>query len=290
MKFAAKKTDLLINVLSDFFRDTTKTKIKKIISSGLIFSGNTKLTKATTTINQGTVLQYIKDKQLSVIEGFPYPIIYEDDYLIAIDKPAGVVTHGLDSIKNPSLLKTVNNYIKDKTKGKKNAYIIHRLDREVSGVILIAKSKTIMQAVKSSWSKTEKIYYALVEGLPEISQGVLSSWLIEGEQQKMKSVPKCEGAKFTVTNYRTVANYGEYTLLEVSLETGRKNQIRVHLSEMGHPIVGDRKYGADTTFVRQIRLHSYSLKIIHPVTGKEVLIQSKLPKKFLILKNENEKY
>jgi len=290
MKFKAEKTDLLINILSDYFNETSKNKIKMIITSGFIISENKKLFKAKMIIEKGTELQYIKNKQKKENEEFPYKILFEDDFLIAIDKPAGVITHGADSIKKPSLLKTVNNYLKENSKGKKHAFIIHRLDREVSGVILIAKNATIMQAVKNNWKDTEKIYFALVEGAPEIPKGTLSSWLIEDEKQKMKSVPKCDNAKFAITHYRTLANYGEYTMLEVTIETGRKNQIRVHLSEMGNPIVGDRRYGADATYNRQIRLHSISLRLKHPVSGNEILIKSKLPKNFLTVKNENEKY
>ncbi len=290
MKFVVKKTDSLINIVSEYFSETSKSKIKKIISSGSIYLGTRKLTKANLFIKEGTELEYIKNKKNTFRNEFPYSILYEDEYLIAVDKPAGIITHGIDSISKPSLLKAVNEYIKDSTKGKKHAYIIHRLDREVSGAILLAKSTDIMQTMKSNWKDTEKIYYALVEGKPEITEGTLSSWLIEDEKQKMKSVEKCDNAKYAVTHYKTIGNYGNYTLLEISLETGRKNQIRVHLSELGHPIVGDRKYGADSTYIRQIRLHSTSISFIHPVTKKAILIQSKLPKNFLIVKDENEKY
>ncbi len=290
MKFTVKKTDFLLNILSDYFKDTSITKIKKIIASGLILSGNTKLTKATTIINQGTELHYFKNRQVKTKEEFPYDILFEDEYLIAVNKPAGIVTHGIDSTKKPSLLKTVNKYIKENSKCKKRAFIIHRLDREVSGTILLAKNANIMQMVKDRWKETEKIYFALVEGTPEVAEGTLSSWLMQDKYQKMKSVQKSEYAEFAITHYKTVAKYEKFTLLEVSIETGKKNQIRVHLLEMGNPIVGDRKYGADSTYIRQIRLHSSLLRFIHPIKKNEVLIQCKLPKNFLMIKNENENY
>ncbi|MFZ4741672.1 MAG: RluA family pseudouridine synthase, partial [Bacteroidales bacterium] len=277
-------------VLLDEFGSASKTKIKKLITSGSIRLDGKVIKKTETIIKEGQGLEYTKYKDSSNKVKSPFNVVFEDDHFVAVIKPAGVLTHGDTGKKNISLLKMVSDYVKEESRGKKRAFIIHRLDREVSGIILLAKSEEIMQLMKDNWQTTEKLYYALIEGKPELTEGSIKSWLKEGPQQKMMSVPESEDAKFAVTHYRVLENIREHTLLEVKLETGRKNQIRVHFSEMGFPIVGDRRYGANDTFVRQIRLHAFSLSFTHPITKESIKLESKMPLNFLKLKEEDEKY
>jgi 23S rRNA pseudouridine1911/1915/1917 synthase len=176
------------------------------------------------------------------------------------------------------------------SKGKIRTYVIHRLDKEVSGVLILSKSETAMDAIKDKWDETEKHYFALVEGIPENPEGTIKSWLIEDNAMKMHSVNEKPGAKYAITNYKTIRTLDNYTLLDVKTETGRKNQIRVHLSDIGCPIVGDRKYGASTDFIRRVRLHACSISFPHPVTGKLITVESPMPKGFLSLKQEDEHY
>ena len=265
MRITAKRTATISEVLLDEFGSASKTKIKKLITSGSIRLDGKVIKKTETIIKEGQGLEYTKYKDTSSKVKSPFNVVFEDDHFVAVIKPAGVLTHGDTGKKNISLLKMVSDYVKEESRGKKRAFIIHRLDREVSGIILLAKSEEIMQLMKDNWQATEKLYYALIEGKPELAEGSIKSWLKEGPHQKMMSVPESEDAKFAVTHYRVLESIEEqHTLLEVKLETGRKNQIRVHFSEMGCPIVGDRRYGADDTFVRQIRLHAFSLSFTHP--------------------------
>ena len=147
-----------------------------------------------------------------------------------------------------------------------------------------------METLKNMWDQTEKHYFAFVEGTPEKPEGTIRSWLREDKEMKMKSVSEQPGAKLAITHYKTLKNAGNNTLLDIVTETGRKNQIRVHLSDIGCPIVGDRKYGASSEFVRRVRLHASSLRFPHPVSGKEILVESPLPHEFLVLKPKDEKY
>ena len=140
-------------------------------------------------------------------------------------------------------------YIKDRSKGKERIYIIHRLDKEVSGIILFAKDEAVQEKIKESWSKNIKRYYALVEGRPEKPKGIIRSYLAEGPKEMMVSSPDPERGKLAVTHYETIKEYPAHTLLEVSLETGRKNQIRVHLADIGCPLLATG--GTDQ------RIHSY---------------------------------
>jgi 23S rRNA-/tRNA-specific pseudouridylate synthase len=164
------------------------------------------------------------------------------------------------------------------------------LDKEVSGILLFAKSEKIMDWLKDHWKQTEKIYLALVEGKPKEMQGTISGWLKEGARQKVYTTSSEEGAKYAVTHYRIVQELPSHTLLEVQIETGRKNQIRVHLSDLGCPIVGDYKYGASAHPLRRVRLHACSFTFPHPQTGEMMHIESTMPKDFLVLKNEDENY
>lgn len=203
------------------------------------------------------------------------------------------------------------------TKKREKVFVVHRLDREVSGLLLFAKSESVKKILIENWSENEKLYWALVEGKPKHANDSIKSYVMEGPKQKMMVVDnvvanKSVGAglapafkkgrpqgsplqdakipQLATLKYKTLSHHGDYTLLEIHLETGRKNQIRVQLASIGCPIVGDRKYGADETFVRQVRLFAFSLSFIHPITKKRVKLSLPMPKTFLKVGQENEKY
>jgi len=169
-------------------------------------------------------------------------------------------------------------------------FVVHRLDKEVSGVLLFARSREAMDIIKERWKETSKHYFAFVEGKPEKEEGTVESWLIEDKSQKVHSTFEREGAKFSVTRYQVIKYVKGNTLLDVTTLTGRKNQIRVHMSDLGCPIIGDRKYGASGSFRRRVRLHACSLSFPHPVTGEEISVSSPMPKGFLVLNDRDEHY
>lgn len=218
----------------------------------------------------------------------PFPVLYEDKQLIAVDKPAGISTSSVDGSRN--VRDELSAFLRDNSRGKERAWVIHRLDKEVSGIILFALSEELMEKVKEKWEETEKHYYALVEGTPPENEGTIKTWLIEDGRQKVHSTRNQETGKLAITHYKVIRTAGEYTLLDIVTDTGRKNQIRVHLSDLGCPIVGDRKYGASAEYERRVRLHAYSLTLPHPDTGKPFTILSRMPDGFLKVGEENEKY
>ncbi len=224
----------------------------------------------------------------AVKAALPFPVLFEDKHIIVIEKPVGIVTSSTDG--STSVQGIVTKILKEQSRGKMRAFVVHRLDKEVSGVLLLAKSHPAMNRIKEAWKEAEKRYYALVEGKPEKSEGTIESWLVEDNLQKVHSTHEFSKAKFSITHYRTIKQVNKYTLLDVNLETGRKNQIRVHLSDIGCPIVGDRKYGASADFVRRIRLHAYYLSFSHPVTGERITIESPMPEGFLSIRDRDEKY
>ncbi|MCU0456846.1 MAG: RNA pseudouridine synthase, partial [Bacteroidales bacterium] len=153
-----------------------------------------------------------------------------------------------------------------------------------------AKTEKAMERIKTTWNETKKHYLALVEGIPEIPSGTIKGWLKEDSQQKVHVTGNIPGARYAVTNYSVIKNAGGNALLDISTETGRKNQIRVHLSDLGYPIIGDRRYGASDEFRRRIRLHASLLSFPHPSDGRMVTVKSPMPEGFLKLKPQDEKY
>lgn len=291
MNITAGKTAKLIDLLLEEFGSASKTKVKKFITNGSIRCNGKIVKRCETIVNQGDNIEYTKYKEDVNKVRPPYPILFEDDYLVAINKPAGALMHGETGQYNESVIKAMSKYVRESSKGKKQALIIHRLDREVAGIVVLAKSEEILNRMKDNWHNNEKLYFALVEGSPKVKEGSITSWIGDDFQQKVKSVPEgTPDAKLAITHYRTLNKYDNNTLLEVKLETGRKNQIRLHFSEMGCPIVGDRRYGADATFVRQIRLFAFSLSFTHPVTNEKQIIELPMPQYFLKLKEADEKY
>ena len=292
MKIQVESKSTVIEVLLKYFGSASRTKIKKIIVNGSITINDKIVRKSDVIVNIGDVIIYRKFIENSAKKvKCVFKVLFEDDFLIAINKPAGILMHGETGINNTTVQKAMNSYIKENSKSKKQAYLIHRLDREVTGIVLIAKEYGIMQKMKEHWYETEKLYFALLQGKPKHEEGEISSWIVEDFKQKVKSVPEGTlNAKHAITRYKVIKYYDKYTLVEINLKTGRKNQIRLHFSEMGCPVVGDRRYGADDKYESQIRLIAYSLSFKHPVNDKIVHLKLPLPSYFLDIQNENEKY
>ena len=289
MKAIINKSSTLIGFLEEQYPDSSRTKIKKLLQSGTIRINNTPVTLHSYPLKPGDIVEINTNAGKSAKAGLPFPVLYEDQHIIVVDKPAGKPTSSTDG--SISIQEIISELLKRQSKGKIRAYVVHRLDKEVSGVLLFAKSHDAMETIKDKWKETEKHYYALVEGIPAKSEDTIESWLIEDKSQKMHSTTETGNAKFSITSYKTIKLVqNNYALLDVKTETGRKNQIRVHLSDFGHPIVGDRKYGASNDYIRRIRLHAYSLSFPHPVSGEMLTVKSPMPDGFLSLKAKDEHY
>ncbi|MFH1295908.1 MAG: RluA family pseudouridine synthase [Bacteroidota bacterium] len=272
------------------FRQASRTTVKKMIAHGNVRVNGRMNTNPATKVSPEDTVEYNKQIiRLNKVKP-PYPITFEDNALLVAEKPAGLLTVGERGQGGTSFYKELLEYVKENTEGKERLYVVHRLDKEVSGLLVFAKTEALQQLIKNNWEQTRKLYYALVEGLPKKEKGTIRSWLEEGREQKVFSGRESENSKLAITHFRIMDKSPDYTLLEVELETGRKHQIRVHLSEMGCPVVGDRKYGADDRYDRRIRLHAYYLSLKHPATGAPLEFKSKMPKGFLVLKPEHEKY
>jgi 23S rRNA pseudouridine1911/1915/1917 synthase len=290
MLIPVKTPMILMELMLMEFGTASKTTVKNMISHGNVRINGKMVTNPSESVKPGDVVEYTRQTQVKSKIKPPFPICFEDDCILVTEKPAGVLTIGDKGTGGTSFYKMMLEFTKERSQGRERLFVVHRLDREVSGLLVIAKSEEMQQKLKDQWSQTKKLYYALVEGHPPKESGTIKTWLIEKGDQRVSSVQEQEGAKAAITHYKVLDKTDDYSLLEVHLETGRKNQIRVHLSEMGCPVVGDRRYGADARFERRIRLHAYYLSFPHPQSGKSMEFKSKMPRGFLALKPENEKY
>lgn len=288
MKTTVTKPSTLLQFLKEQYPDSPGTRIKKLLKSGTVRVNGKPVTLHSLPLKPGDEYEVIRQRYTIKKDELPFPVLYEDNEVTVIDKPAGIPTSSTDGSR--SVQDILSASLRDRSKGKFRAHVVHRLDKEVSGVLLFAKTEKLMEAIRQNWKETEKHYYALVEGTPVKPEGTIRSWLVEDDRQKVHSVKENPDAKLAVTHYKTIRKAGPNTLLDIRTETGRKNQIRVHMSDLGCPIVGDRKYGASAEFIRRIRLHAWSLAFPHPVTGKNITVESPMPDGFLNLKSSDEKY
>ena len=210
-------------------------------------------------------------------------IIYEDKDIIVVNKPAGLLTISTDKEKEKTLFHKVYVYIKKKNKNNK-IFIVHRLDKDTSGIVMFAKSESLKVKFQNDWDNLaiERKYVAIVHGVVKDKKREIVSWLKETKTLLTYSSNKKEGGKKAITEYRVVGNNDNYSLLDIDIKTGRKNQIRVHMKDIEHPIVGDNKYGLNDKFKRMY-LHAYKLSIIHPVTNKIFAFETDIPTNFIKL-------
>jgi len=288
VKITVKEATDLIGFLAETYPDSPRTRIKKLLKNGAVRVNGRAVTLHSFELQPGDVVDIGTYSGKLPREVLPFKVLYEDNDVIAVDKPAGLSTSSTDGSK--SILWFISEALKANSKGKVRAFVVHRLDKEVSGVLLFAKSSVAMDIIKDNWEKVGKKYFAVVEKAPEKSEGTVSTWLIEDKTQKMHSTFEREGARFAVTHYKVIKQLQEHVLLEVNPETGRKNQIRVHLSDIGCPIAGEYKYGAAAEFKRRIRLHAFSLIFPHPVSQEMITVESPMPEGFLAFRKKDEHY
>ena len=208
-------------------------------------------------------------------------IIYQDKHILVVNKPHNLLTMSTDNEKEKTLFHKVYLYEKQKHKNNK-IFIIHRLDRDTSGLVIFAKSEEVKNKLQNNWDKLVKHrgYIAIVEGSLKKNEDTIKSYLHERKDFTSYSSGDKSG-KLAITKYKKLASNKSFSLVDVEILTGRKNQIRVHMSDIGNPVTGDKKYGSKLNPLKRLGLHAYKLHIIHPVTNKEIVFESKIPKQFL---------
>jgi RluA family pseudouridine synthase len=299
MKYTARNTASLLDIVLEMYNGISKQKAKQVVSfSDFLVNGNKVRNHPKLIIEAGQVVEVIKkikvdDQPTRPNKKNPVVIYFEDKYLVVGLKPAGILSCKDQNFETaPSFHKLLEAFILERDQQKTRLWPVHRLDKEVEGLIIFAKSENIQELIKENWYSNSKKYLALTEGKPNPENGVIENWLKENRDQRVMVYSKeVEGSKFAKTEYNYIRQEKEFHLLEISLGTGRKNQIRAHLSSIGCPIVGDRRYGADDSVNRQIRLAAYKLEFHHPVTGKLLSFEYAPSSKFFKpSKNEDENY
>ncbi len=214
-------------------------------------------------------------------------IIYEDIDMIVINKPAGLLSVSTDKGNEITAYNMLMDYVKSKNVNNR-IFVVHRLDRDTSGVLMIAKSEKIKYALQDNWDKlvSERGYMAVVEGQLNAKKGTVKSWLRETKTHLMYSSYTPNDGLEAITNYQVVKENEEYSMLDIRLETGRKNQIRVHMKDLGNNILGDKKYGSKADPLKRLGLHAHRLVLTHPFTREVMCFEAKLPKGFNSLFNK----
>ena len=210
-------------------------------------------------------------------------IICEDQYIIVVEKKEGLLTVRTGDKEETTAFSILKNHVQ-KSSRTNRIYVVHRLDRETSGVIMFAKDREVQLYLQENWHKiiTKRIYVALVEGKVVKKEDTIVSWLTENEKSlKIHSSDSDNGGQQAITHYRCIKSNDQYSLIELELETGRKNQIRVHMAQIGHPIAGDKKYGSTTNPIGRMALHARLLAFYHPANNEIVKFETPVPKNFL---------
>jgi 23S rRNA pseudouridine1911/1915/1917 synthase len=208
-------------------------------------------------------------------------IRHEDDAVIVIEKPEGLRSIASEAESDATAYAQLTEHVRrGNPRGRERVWIVHRLDQETSGLMVFARTEGAKVALQENWDAVEKKYRAVVEGAPPQEAGVLVSHLDEADRFRVRVAPESPATRRAVTHYRVEKRHGDRSLLELTLETGRRHQIRVQLGEIGCPIVGDKRYGARTNPVKRVALHASELRFRHPVSGKEMRFVSPLPGEF----------
>jgi tRNA pseudouridine32 synthase/23S rRNA pseudouridine746 synthase len=211
-------------------------------------------------------------------------VLYEDKDIIVVEKPCGLLTMGTERDKSRTVHTILNDYVrKGDPRSRNRIYIVHRLDRETSGILIFAKSEAVKNSLQEQWQQTDKRYLTVVNGSLAQKTGTISSYLAENSAFTVYSTPDPAAGKLSHTEYAVLKEAKGFSLLEVHLLTGRKHQIRVHLSENGHPVVGDNKYGRRNDPHGTLALHARSISFTHPVSGKRLTFETAIPDYFIRL-------
>jgi len=208
-------------------------------------------------------------------------ILYEDHDILVVDKMSGLLTVSNEKVRENTAYYRLNEYVrKGNQKSRNRIFIVHRLDRDTSGIIVFAKNENAKRYLQEEWQGFRKKYYAVVHGTLQKKEGVITSYLVENRVHKMYSVDDPKKGKLAKTGYRVLRESKKYSLLEIDLLTGRKNQIRVHFSERGCPVAGDKMYGEKEKSIKRLTLHAASITISHPYTKEKMTFETKVPAYF----------
>ncbi|WP_284643929.1 RluA family pseudouridine synthase [Paenibacillus silviterrae] len=280
--YTVKEPSELLAFLLHKLSKLGRNSVKSILARGQVSVNDKVVTEYNYQLEPGQTITIRKDKVIEEPLLTGLTILHEDEDIIVIHKNAGLLSIASPQENEMTAFRQLMTHVRSKEPGGR-IFVVHRLDRDTSGVMMFAKSERVQQLMQNSWqdSVKERTYVALVEGAVKKPEGTISSWLKESSTLKMYSSPHPNDGQHAVTHYKIIQSNRNFTLLEVHLETGRKNQIRVHMQDIGHPIVGDKKYGSKSNAINRLGLHARVLAFIHPIKGDLLRFETDIPKSFL---------
>ena len=275
----------LLNFLVDKKIRKSRNAVKSLLSHKQIRINNLVVSKFDHELKSGDVITIHKHdhkRDSKKLKGLT--VIYEDKDLIVVDKETGLLSVGTGKNLKETAYNIVNNYLASKN-AKIKAYVLFRLDRETSGLMVYTKNPDLQEELQKMWftKPPQRSFLAIVEGKTEVKKDIIKSWLTENKNFQVFSNSFDNGGLLAITNYETIKSNNRFSVLSLTMDTSRKNQIRVQLQSIGHPIVGDKKYGSKISPLRRIALHANKLSFIHPVTKEKLEFESPLPKKMQIM-------
>jgi len=275
----------LMDFLLASLKDQSRTTVKSLLAHQQITIKNRVVKQFDYELKTGDEVCIHWEKGKTTLDSPLLKIIYEDRDLIVVEKAAGLLSIGTQKERVKTAYSMLSEYVKKQHPSDK-IFVVHRLDRETSGLMLFAKNEEVQYRMQNNWkfAVNQRKYIAVVEGKLETGdgsgKGIIKSYLWESKALIVYSSPNPEDGQLAVTNYRVLASNDNYSLVELELETGRKNQIRVHMNSIGYPLVGDLKYGGHTSNLKRLALHAHILSFTHPMTGSFHSFETKVPTDF----------
>lgn len=278
---AADSPTTLMPFLLQNLKKKSRDNVKSLLHNKQVLVNGQTVTQFNHEIKPPDIITIKAERESDSMVSRNMRIVFEDEHIIVIDKNAGLLSMASDNEKYLTAYNILSTYVKNQ-KPSNRIFIVHRLDRDTSGLMMFARSEKVQSMLQRDWKRnvTARTYAALVEGEVTEPEGVIKSYIYESKALVMHSTHNPRKGDLAITHFKTLKAGKDYSLLSVTLETGKKNQIRLHMQELGHSIVGDKKYGATGNPISRLGLHAATLAFIHPITGKEMRFESKTPAKF----------
>lgn len=272
--------DELMAFLMKKMDGVSRTRVKALLSNRVVLVDNVIVTQFNHPLKPGMKVQISREKNKHEFRHPMLKIVYEDAYLIVVEKKEGLLSVATDHQKERTAQHILSEYVK-RTHRNNRVFVVHRLDRETSGLMMYAKDEKTQHTLRDNWHDivVDRRYVSIVMGEMERDQAQIRTWLTD-RKLYVSSSNYDDGGKLSITHYKTIKRANGFSMMELELETGRKNQIRVHMSELGHPVVGDQRYGCEIDPLGRLALHAFKLCFYHPVTGELMEFETPYPASF----------
>ena len=271
----------LLKFLFEAMPQRKRTNVKELLQHNQIKVNNLVVTQFDTPISPADTIYVNLTREFPRFYNRRLNIVYEDDDSVVVNKGYGLLSMGNDKVKEGTAYSILKEYIKW-VDPRQKIFIVHRLDRDTSGLMMFAKNVHAKEAMQHNWNNMvlNRTYVAVVEGNVETDEGTIQTYLAENSKFEVYVTENPDEGQLAITRYKVLQRKNGYTLMELELDTGRKNQIRVHMKHLGHPITGDRRYGAKSSPIHRLALHARTLRFVHPITRREMNFSTPIPISF----------